>query len=470
MSQALIDQMFPINTSIAGNTTMRTDRYDYFPKPLYNYATMSLLPSGSTFKPITAVAGLQEGVIDANTTVNDLAQYNLGDATHPDMVYFKSDGPHYVTNIVKAITVSSNPFFMEVGKLLRAKLGADGLAKYAWQFGMGADPNGPTSNASTGIEIPENFGQVFNTVSLKNNNANMFLINAEGDLNSGVSISKGKLPVINLYDNSGDSKNVASIKTEIKNDFKNEVKKPGIKTVITTDFKTLFNNLIASDPIYKGKKLSNSDINCVVAEITNQIMAARNDIDRPYHSYESAIGQDMDAFTPLQIADYMATLANGGTRYKSHLLDQITDSNGNVVEKVKPQVLNTVQMTSETKSLVSEGMNGVTDAGAGGMAGTAAQALGDFNNYVPTAGKTGTAEFGENPDLQTQIGRADYAWFAGYAPATNPQISVAVVIFDGGYGADAANVARNVYEAYFKTQLQQKGYKFDIGVNAQPEN
>ena len=76
--QNLIDYMFPIDTSIKGNTTIRKDTFDYYPKYLYNYATMSLIPSGSTFKPMTAIAGLQTGVINANYTYLDQGQFDIG--------------------------------------------------------------------------------------------------------------------------------------------------------------------------------------------------------------------------------------------------------------------------------------------------------------------------------------------------------------------------------------------------------
>ena len=62
----LLDYMFPLDKSIEGNTTIRKDNNDIFPKATFNYATKSLIPPGSTFKPLTATAGLEEGVINEN--------------------------------------------------------------------------------------------------------------------------------------------------------------------------------------------------------------------------------------------------------------------------------------------------------------------------------------------------------------------------------------------------------------------
>ena len=66
--------------------------------------------------------------------------------------------------------------------------------------------------------------------------------------------------------------------------------------------------------------------------------------------------------------------------------------------------------------------------------------------------------------MQNKIGRGDYGWYVGYASAQNPQIAISIVIFDGGYGADAANVARGMYESYFKNDPRMAKYKntFDI--------
>jgi cell division protein FtsI/penicillin-binding protein 2 len=63
-----------------------------------------------------------------------------------------------------------------------------------------------------------------------------------------------------------------------------------------------------------------------------------------------------------------------------------------------------------------------------------------------------------------KFGRGDYAWYVGYAPATNPEIAISVVIFDGGYGSDAANVAKGMYESYLKNDPRMAKYKnnYDI--------
>ncbi len=464
--QSLIDYMFPVDTSIKGNTTIRKDKFDYYPKPLYNYATMSLIPSGSTFKPMTAIAGLETGVIDANYTWNDTGEFDIGGGT---IDHFVSDGALGVVNVVSAIEKSSNPFFMSVGGKLRAKSGDDVLAKYAWQFGLGADPS--STNPGTGIEISENFGQVYNTVSQKNNSATQFLLNIEEDLTNGVAGTGGKLPKIDLYDRDADAgisfkgKKLSEIKTEIKKDIKDSIKNG---TFSKTNYEDLFKQLIATDPKYKGKDFTSGDLQAVVNEVNYQaVQEGHGSLSLPYNMYIASIGQGMNNFTPLQLANYVSTIANGGTRYKLHLVDSITDSAGKVLSTIKPEVIDKADMSASTRALVMQGMNQVTAAGAGGQAGTASAALGKFP--IPSGGKTGTAQF-STTEIQNQVGRGDYGYFVGYAPADNPQIAIAVVIFDGGYGSDVANVARGMYEGYFKNDPRMANYKTDLDINLKPIN
>ena len=287
--QSLIDYMFPIDTSIKGNTTIRKDTFDYYPKYLYNYATMSLIPSGSTFKPMTAIAGLQTGVIDGNTTYVDQGRFDIGGG-HWDN--FITDGALGVVNVVSAIAKSSNPFFMNVGGLLRSKLGDGILAKYAWQFGLGADPNSTT--VGTGIEINENFGQVYNPVSQKNLSASQYLLSIEQDLTNGVSDTGVKFPKIDLSDKDGDinishnGKNLSEIKTEIKIDIKNSVKNG---TFSKTNYEDLFKQLIGTDPSYKGQNFTAGDLEAVIADISSQaVQKGYGSLSLPYNMYIASIG------------------------------------------------------------------------------------------------------------------------------------------------------------------------------------
>ena len=205
----------------------------------------------------------------------------------------------------------------------------------------------------------------------------------------------------------------------------------------------MISSLVAADPKYNGKALETKDMTAITNAIYYvAISDANSQIRVGANMYNAAIGQGIDNFTPLQLVDYIATIANGGTRYKLHLEDKITDSSGNLIEQVKPEVLEKTGVSAANLAAVKYGMTLVT----GGEDGTAAAAFKGFS--VQTAGKTGSATFSNS---QSAYGRTAYAIYVGYAPVDNPKIAVCIVVFDGGHGAFIAPVARAMYDAYFKT-------------------
>ena len=152
----------------------------------------------------------------------------------------------------------------------------------------------------------------------------------------------------------------------------------------------------------------------------------------------------MNNYTPLQMVSYIATLVNGGTRYKLHLVDKITDNDGNVVQEFKPEVLEQLNLKKETVNAVKLGMSKVNSDDNG----TAAAKWQGFP--ISTGGKTGTADFA---DKQEERGRAPYATYVSFAPLEDPEIAVVAVVFDGGHGGSIAGAVRAVFEQYFKDRI-----------------
>ncbi len=150
----------------------------------------------------------------------------------------------------------------------------------------------------------------------------------------------------------------------------------------------------------------------------------------------TAIGQDQ-AFSPLQLADYVATIANSGKRMQPHLLNSVTTPEGASVTTFKPKVMNTVSAPAAYWDVLHQGMYLVANSPQGTAAGSFMDAP------YKAAGKTGTAQRGG--------GSTDISVFIGYAPFNDPQIAVAVVIPGAGYGATgAAPVTRSIMDTYFK--------------------
>lgn len=145
-----------------------------------------------------------------------------------------------------------------------------------------------------------------------------------------------------------------------------------------------------------------------------------------------AIGQ-LNAFTPLQLANSTATLANGGTHYRASLISRVVSYDmSEVYDQSKPEVLNTVSMKESNLKAVKEGMLSVTEDGTG------RKALGNYS--IKVGGKTGTSQV---------TGKADHSVFTVFAPFDNPEIAVSVVLEHGSNGFAAGSVVRDILDAYF---------------------
>lgn len=145
-----------------------------------------------------------------------------------------------------------------------------------------------------------------------------------------------------------------------------------------------------------------------------------------------SIGQK-NAFTPLQLANYVATFANGGTHYKATLIDKIVSYDmTEVYDDCKPKILNTVQLKDSTISAIKTGMLSVT------VDGTGQAALGDYP--IKLGGKTGTSQV---------EGAADHSTFILFAPYDNPEIAISVVLEHGSSSYASGNLVRQILDAYF---------------------
>lgn len=156
-------------------------------------------------------------------------------------------------------------------------------------------------------------------------------------------------------------------------------------------------------------------------------------------TYNMGIGQGYVLATPLQVAQYTAVVANGGTVYKPQLVHAIMDSNGAILKTIEPQPIRRIPVDSQNLAIVREGMRSAV------VSGTATRAnLQD----IAVAAKTGTAEF-YGPKINGHL--PTHAWFTAFAPYDNPQVVVTVFIYGGGEGSvAAAPVATDILRAYFR--------------------
>lgn len=289
--------------------------------PMLNRAVSGLYSPGSTFKPLTAIAGIQSGVVTPKEHITCTGIYDYYKDYQPSCwIWSEYNSTHGAQDVTHAIENSCNVYFYELGR----RLGIDRLDEYAKKFGLGE---------YTGIELTEE---------------------TAGHMASP------------------------------------EYKKQAVVNVTDSDW-------------FGGDTL------------------------------QTAIGQSYSLFTPVQLANYCATIANGGTRYKVNLIDSIRSSvDGSVVEKFGSEVVEKIDMDPQTVNQIHNGMKKVVDEGS---------ARSIFEGYpIAVGGKTGTAQLGKG---------ANNAVFIAFAPFDNPKIAVAVVLEHGVRGTNAGRVARDVFDQYF---------------------
>ncbi|RMH36269.1 MAG: penicillin-binding protein 2 [Deltaproteobacteria bacterium] len=169
------------------------------------------------------------------------------------------------------------------------------------------------------------------------------------------------------------------------------------------------------------------------------------------YTLNTATGQGDVAVTVMQLAQAYAAIANGGALYAPQIVERIEDAEGRVVARYEPTLRRRIHASPQTIEQLHRGMWAVVNA-EGGTAHDAASAIIEF------AGKTGTAQVRgrrrrrKDGDAQPRKGwdpTRDHAWFAGWAPARDPAIAIAVLVEHGGHGGEAAApIAREIFEGY----------------------
>ncbi len=287
--------------------------------PFLNRATMGLYPPGSTFKMVTAIAGLEEGIVTPKTQIRDAGRYTYYSANGPQCWDFRQyGGVHGLQNVTQAIENSCNIYFFDVGR----QLGIKKLQEYAAKFGLGE---------YTGVELPE---------------------------------------------------------------YKGTMAGPEYTQAMGGTW-------------YDGNTLS------------------------------VAIGQESSQFSPLQLANYIATLVNGGTLNTPHILKEVKSNDfTQVLHTYQAQPRSTIDIQPENLKAVKEGMLALTTKGS------VASAFRDVP--VQVGAKTGSAQVSANTESN--------AVFVCFAPYEDPQIAMALVVEKGGSGSELGKIAASILKYYFSAE------------------
>ena len=136
-----------------------------------------------------------------------------------------------------------------------------------------------------------------------------------------------------------------------------------------------------------------------------------------------------------------AAVANGGNVLVPHVVKELLDAEGNVITLARDTVARDLQIDQRNIDIMREAMRQVVDGGSGFTAAV---------RGVTVAGKTGTAEFGEEiaPGRDTEHG-----WFTGYAPFENPEVAVVVFLEQGNGSGTAAPAAAKILDYYFNEYI-----------------
>ncbi len=288
--------------------------------PLWNRSFQSVYAPGSTSKPSVALAALEEGIIDEETTYECHYVYQYLDMTFGCVAKHKTS----VIDVKTALQDSCNTFFYNVG----IELGVEKMNTYRQLLGLGQ---------ATGIELPENTG-------------------------------------------------------------------------------------VLDSPSYRS---------------------SINQTWMPGFTIQSAIGQAGNLFTPVQLANYCSTIANGGTRYKVHLIKEVKSFDlAESVYAEKPEIVVQTGINRKNIDIVHEGMRRVI---------TNSYALDStIGKTVKCAAKTGTSEVEHTIDGQQVV--LNNGFFITFAPYDNPEIAVAVAIEGATSGSSCSPVAQAIYEYYFNNE------------------
>lgn len=172
-----------------------------------------------------------------------------------------------------------------------------------------------------------------------------------------------------------------------------------------------------------------------LSELTGQIACPENSSTWTiYEEASSYIGQSIHQYTPLQVTSYISTVANGGTRYATHLLKSVRTFSGETVYEQESEILSSLDIPSSVLSTIKTGMKSMIE-----NSGTAS-----YNMYhvyeidATVCGKSGTA----------QVGSSQNCWFTAFAPMEQPQIVVTSIVEDGSSGASVSAIDAAVIAAY----------------------
>ncbi|WP_026475943.1 penicillin-binding transpeptidase domain-containing protein [Alkaliphilus transvaalensis] len=453
------------------------------PSPLNNIALSTAIQPGSTYKMLVGLAAIEQG-LDPNYKILDRGFIQVGGHSFGNWLWNQGRGQTMGwQGLHQAIADSNNYYFYSLGtgydhgieRWLPISMNVDTFIDYSHRFGL---------NDRTGIEIDvprERSGGVPSVESKTRTIKALLTRQLERQLRPADFEEIIGIPT---------QEEILDIIEEIVSWTEENPSRP-----------VLYNRLVDI-----GLQADKASIFADLIKFTyfNQARWSKAD------TMNFSIGQGEHAYTPIQMTNYMAILANGGYRYKVSVLNKITDFEGNIISEHPPELIERIPMNDYSNlDEVNYGMYLVNTTGT---------ARSHFSRFpIDVAGKTGTAQrsgkippldeveylkrhlgaFGvteaavyeqmeimrtedrDNPrihddayvmreaikQLNPRIKNADldhfkedydnFAWYTGFAPYENPEIAISVLIFQGGSGGYGAPIFREIVAEYMGLNIKE---------------
>lgn len=442
------------------------------PRPLLNIATSTAIQPGSTFKMIVGLAAIEQG-LDPNYKILDRGYIQIGGHNFGNWTWNQYGRTMGYQNLYEAIADSNNYYFYSVGngydygagRSLPIKMNIETLIDYTRRFGL---------DEKTGIEIE-----------------------IPRERSGGVPSIENK---------------TGTVKAMLRNHLRRQMQIEDLDDTIVDPTPELLLEIIEEIVSWADENPSRTEIynRMLKLGLKEEKVNIYTDISK-YSYFNQArwsvadtmnfsIGQGEHSYTPLQITNYMAMLANGGYRYNLSLVRKTQSYNDENVIEYPPKLIERIKLNDYNNlDKINYGMHLVTVTGT---------AKGYFNKFpVKVAGKTGSAQrsgkippideveylkrhlkaFGvseaaveakmkqlieENKDNPRYLEESyamreaikilnpkanldqfkgdydSYSWFTGFAPYEDPQIAISVLLFQGGSGGHAAPVFREIVAEY----------------------
>jgi len=295
--------------------------------------------------------------------------------------YITCTGVHGNENYFSGMADSCNTYFQEAGR----RAGKDNIIKVAKDFGLGQ---------KTGIDLPAETTGLVPTPAWKKE-LNTLLVNQKYD----------------------------SLRKQLNEKYA---------------------RLLANASDEDGKKAVQKAEKSEKAQLEAQY---HSDFDwltnwQAFDTFNMSIGQGDNQYSVIELANYSATIANGGYLMRPHLLKSIANANKKTIKEVEPELVRETSVSTQTLALTRQAMAAVTQPG-----GTAYFLFTNFPPGIQVAAKTGTAQTNRVGD---RVLGEFHGVFIAFAPADNPKVAFAGVVEYGQHGSESAGwVAKAVFEQYF---------------------